>query len=249
MVKALTTGKNFLGLHRYCVREVVPVLYLVPEINSSMMYERAAKLGIPDDERICLFRTLSMGAPLPLDHSDIINAVKTLRPVVFYDPVVRMAGAEDFNSAAKLQPFVRNTNALLYLGARAVVAEHRSNKAWASNEEMTLENVLADSREFGAMCRVVYGMRLQDEATGDVLVKCVKPGDFNSGTPLYLRAGPLCSSYFDSRGDFAVLTQSSRAESEREQLDRLVQAIRSDPKVSIRKLAKITDIDRRKIEG
>jgi hypothetical protein len=248
MVKALTTGRNFLGLDRYRVREVVPVLYLVPEINSQMMGARAAKLGIPDDERVCLFRTLSMGAPLPLDHPDIVNAVRAMHPVVFFDPVVRMTRAEDFNSAAQNQEFVRNTNALLHLDARAVVAEHHSNKAWASNEEMTVENVLADTRDFGAMCRVAYGIRLQDGTTGDLLVKCVKPGDFDSGPPLYLRAGPLASSYFDSHGDFAILTESTRAEADRAKLESLVRAIEADPGATYKELSEQTGISTGLIE-
>jgi hypothetical protein len=237
MVKALSTGRNFLGLDRYPVKEIAPVLYLVPEINSSMMAARAAKMGIPDDERV-LFRSLTKGAPLPLDHPNILNAVEALHPVVFFDPVVRMSGAEDFNSAAQNQAFVRNTNALIHLGARAVVAEHHSNKAWAEDDEMTLENVLGDTRDFGAMCRVAYGIRLQDADVGEVLVKCVKPGDFDSGPPLHLRAKP----YFDTIGDFGVLTESDRAESERGQLEALASAIEADPEATYRELSEETGI-------
>jgi hypothetical protein len=241
MVRALTTGKNFLGLDRYRVREITSVVYLVQEVDSSMMAARAAKLGIPDDPRF-VFRTLSAGAPHPLDHPHILNAVRALKPVVFYDPLARMTRAEDFNSAAQNQEFVRNTNALIHLGAKAVVPEHHSNKAWASNEEMTVENVLADTRDFGAMCRVAYGIRLQDEDTGEVLVKCVKRGDFDSGPSLYLRAGTLGDSCFDSLSDFAVLTESSHAEDERTQLEELAQAIEADPQATYRDLAGQTGI-------
>jgi hypothetical protein len=79
MVRALSTGRNFLGLGRFRVNEVMPTLYLVPEINSQMISARAAKMGIPDDERF-LFRTLTKGASLPLDHPHIVNAVRELRP-------------------------------------------------------------------------------------------------------------------------------------------------------------------------
>jgi hypothetical protein len=237
IVKALSTGRNFLGLDRFRVDEIMPTLYLVPEINSQMIGARAAKMGIPDDPRF-LFRTLTKGAPLPLDHPHIVNAVRELRPAVFYDPLIRFSDAEDEKSAAQNQALVKQTDALLHAGARFVVAEHHSTKAAAQNSQMTLENTFAGTWNYGGMARVAYGLRMVNDRTKEIKVQCLKPGDFRPFEPFHIQGEP----YIDTTGDFGVLTEPSWVDLERERIDLLVAAIEADPGVSYRELARSTSI-------
>jgi hypothetical protein len=236
MVKALATGKNFLGLSRFAVQEIVPVLYLVPELSSEQVAARAAKLGIPNNERV-LFRTLNKG-DLPLDHPFVVNPVRELRPVVFCDPLMRFTHADDERSAAQNQGLVKQTSALLRLGARAIFIQHHSTKASAQKSEMTLENTFAGTWDYGGMARVAYGLRMVDKASKEIKIACLKPGDFPAFEPFHIRGKP----YLDLTGEFGVLTEPSWVDVERERTDLLLAAIEANREASYRDLTRSTRI-------
>ncbi len=147
MAKALTTGKSFLGVHS--VKQPVNVIYLCPEMQAKSFKKRCKKFGI--GERFwCM--TISDGMPLALDDEVLQNAVAELKPVVFLDTTSRWNGAEDENSASQhAAGLAKDVFGLQYMGARSVVCLHHRPKAAADTEEMTLENVLRGTGDFGAI--------------------------------------------------------------------------------------------------
>jgi len=269
IAKALTTGKTFLDTFE--VPANVPVLYLIPESSSAAFRVRAVKMGIPNDPKLFLCRTLSKGRTLLLDDPLLIEAVQEMgNPVVFLDTAVRFSQAESENDAIDNQQLVNDMVKLRQLGARAVVALHHSKKELVKFD-MNLDNVLRGTGDLAAMCDAVYGIKRDDHVfdngngPSQMLVVCVKPRDFEPPKPFVIQAtyreqgsGTL-HSYLDQRNDFVVLAgatglaaqgaQAAAASSKarQEKVNHLVALLQANPDWSNLKLATETGISRNDI--
>lgn len=200
IARALTTGKNFLGT--FGVPEKVPVLYLCPEMGERVLKGRILKMKIPNEG--ILVRTLQDGAVLKLDDSRLLLAVKNQRPVVILDTAVRFSDAESENDARQnANGLALGIFSLIQAGARGVVGLHHATKASARKPALTLENTLRGSGDIAAMCDAVYGLKVQDDDTLTLKVKCVKPRDFEPPRPFEIQGRP----YINQNGDFGMLTE------------------------------------------
>jgi hypothetical protein len=187
MSRALVTGSKFLGI--WDVPQPANVLYLCPEMNAKAFRQRCARLGMLTSERFRC-QTISDGAPIDLDSELLSAAIDELKPVVFLDTAIRFSVAEDENSASQnSRGLARGVFKMIHLGARSVVCLHHRSKETARVEELTLENTLRDTGDFGAMTDAVFGLQYDrgdgskkyDRESRDLVrlsVRCVKTRDF-----------------------------------------------------------------------
>jgi hypothetical protein len=214
IVKALTTGKPFLG--SFNVPKAIPCLYLIPESSGRAFRARAIKFGIPaNNPELFLCRTISEGKTLLLNDLILAEAVRKMKPVVFLDTAIRFSTAVDENNALQNKRLVDDIIALRQAGALSVIGIHHSTKS-SANEKMTLENALRGTGDLGAMCDAVYSIR-RDEAIynngngpNEIQIECVKPRDFEPPKPFkiaatYRKDGGELVSYIDTTGDLALL--------------------------------------------
>jgi hypothetical protein len=254
MAKALTTGKPFLG--RFKVPTIVPVVYLVPEMGSRAIRKRAEAMGLPDSENF-LVRTLKEGVT-SLKSPYLVAMIREMKPVIFLDTAVRFIGNADENSSTESSAgLVAMTFELVRLGARAVVLLHHAPKTFAKQRDMTLENAVRGTGDFGAMCEVVWGIRhakrwggiyedkeysKESMALTRLQVECLKGRDIPEvADPFTIQGRP----YLDETGEFAFLKYGdmeidpTKVNAD-ERLQKLVNAIAADPETSIRRLTKLT---------
>jgi hypothetical protein len=252
MARALTTGKQFVGV--WDVPEAVNVLYLCPEMGAKSFRRRLDRFGIKE-RFFC--QTISDGMPTPLDDPDLAAAIVELKPVVFLDTAIRFSEADDENSASEhAKGLVTDIFRLLHLGSRAVVCLHHSPKSSAHVEELTLQNALRGTGDFGAMCDAVWGCQPDRGAFSEsqylkeskqlvrLRISCVKARDFRSPEDFTVQLEP----FLDQNHDLAVLTDK-RKPYKLEQVDRLVEAITANPKISLNKLDELTGVRRHNIKG
>jgi hypothetical protein len=216
MAKALNTGTKFLGV--FDVPEKVPVLYLVPEMGARSVRLRAEKLHIPMDEMF-FCQTISDG-PCKLDDPALEAAIKELKPIVFLDTAIRFGTCDDENSAKQNSSLLASDLfRFRRLGAPAVVCLHHSPKSSGMADEITLENVLRGSGDFGAMCDCVWGLQHdrcklkngkwdlnyleESQNLTRLFVKCVKPRDFEPAPPFRVLGRP----HIDLDGDLRVIKE------------------------------------------
>lgn len=255
IVKALTTGKNFLGRADFAVPKPLPVLYLIPEVGARAFRTRCEKFHIPDNENLFLCRTISEGATLLLDDPMVLEAVRRMRPVVFLDTVLRFNEAEDENAAAQNKVLVNQLLELRHAGA-SIVGLHHSTKAMRK-EGMSLEAVLRGTGDLAAMCDAVYGLIRDDKlyASGsgpnEIDIRCVKPRDFEPPVPFRLAASrkvgkssiigmaPGIVSNIDEYGDFVVV---SGADNEQSNAERLAGLVQNDPSLTLSELRDMTGL-------
>jgi hypothetical protein len=83
------------------------------------------------------------------------------------------------------------------------------------------------------MCDAVYGLQVKDAEKTRVLVKCVKPRDFEPVKPFEIQGRP----HIDEEGDFAMLAEEPIAKDQK-----LADAIEANPRATYRELAQVTDI-------
>jgi hypothetical protein len=233
MARALTTGKPFLGNYR--VTEPVNVIYLVPEAGERSFRRRMERMGI--NERF-LCRTMRDGV-IRLADPLLLSAVRELKPVVFLDTAIRFSDAESENSSSEnAKGLANDIFALLRAGSPAVIGLHHSPKD-SSGHSMTLENVLRGTGDLGAMCDAVYGLQTKDADETRLLVKCVKPRDFEPVKPFEIQGRP----YIDEAGDFALLETGSDENGGQatrdEELERLAQLRTANPKAGLRKMGEL----------
>jgi hypothetical protein len=152
---ALRTGKPLLGV--FPVPQQRHVLYLIPEMTERRFRNRCEKLRVDIHDSGFLVRTMNDGAPLPLNDPLLRNCVEKLQPVIFLDTAIRFGGGKEENSAADVsQGLINATYQLIKLGAPAVRALHHRAKD-SSDDELSLENVLRGSGDFGAGAVCVWG--------------------------------------------------------------------------------------------
>ena len=203
MAKAISTGKTFLG--RFQIGEPATVLYLVPESGERAFRQRMEIMGIPDNERF-MVRTMSDG-PIRLDHPDLLEAVRHLKPVIFLDTLVRFNDSENENDASQsAHTIAKDLFALLKAGAKAIVCLHHSRKD-AGGTAPSLENTLRGSGDLGAMADAVYSLRVEDHASLKVRVTNVKARDFEPVPAFVIEGRPSIG----QRGDFQLLSGTSSA--------------------------------------
>lgn len=241
MARALTTGTQFLGV--FAVPEAVPVIYLVPEMGSRALRKRLERMRIPMNDRFYC-QTVSDGV-CQLNDPTLEAAVAELRPVVFLDTAVRFNQADNENDARQNAAMLASDIfRLRRWGACAVVCLHHSPKYSSEAEFMTLENVLRGTGDLGAMCDAVWGLQ-HDKRKADngkdwdyeyleesqeltrLLVRCVKPRDFDAAPAFRVQGRP----WIDKKGDFVVLADDSP-----ELKAQIVAAIEQNPKLSARSL-------------
>lgn len=243
MAKALRSGRAFVGV--FAVPEIVPVLYLVPEMGQRAFRRRLEKFGLVADEGFRC-QTISDGV-CRLDDPRLEAAIKELHPVVFLDTAVRFNPAEDENASRQNAALLASDLfRLIKWGARSVVCLHHSPKLAAEADYMTLENVLRGTGDMGAMCDAVWGLQHDRRKNGrkvDVeylkesqqqtrlYMECVKSRDFDAALAFRVHGRP----YIDEKGDLVVLTEKPNAFGQSDK-ERLVELISKDPKLSPRKL-------------
>jgi hypothetical protein len=204
VVKALLEGADLFGYVPFKVTEVSKrVIYLVPESGLTPFVHRLKLFGLLDHvkaERL-FFRTLS--APeqdMALDDPRILAACEGAD--VFLDTAVRFMSGDE-NSASDHRAFAGTLFNLLRAGARTVSGAHHSPKAFDGTKAMTLESALRGSGDVGAMLSTAWAIKQQDFATNRLLVKNIKPRDFEPCQPFELEGRP----WIDTAGSFKMIAQ------------------------------------------
>ena len=263
MVKALTTGRDFLGRKEFAVPEVTACLYLIPESGGRAFRKRCEKFGIPDNRQLFLTRTISEGSTLKLTDARLLEAVRQLKPVVFLDTVVRFNESDDENSAAQNKALADAILELRQAGAAAIVCLHHAKKEMRE-KGMTLESVLRGTGDLAALADGVYGIlrdsELYEEGAGpnEIDLRNVKARDFAPPMPMRLaltrRATKLeggtsvgdttvasvgLQSVIDAEGDLKIIGFGSER---MQQKERLIRAITKQPDITLSDLKEQTGI-------
>ena len=146
--QSLRTSSPLLGV--FPVPKQRAVLYLIPEMTERRFRSRCEKLHVDINDPDFLVRTMNDGAPLPLNDPLLRNCVEKIQPVIYLDTAVRFGGGREENSAGEVsQGLIAATYQLIKLGCPAVRALHHRAKE-ASDDELSLENTLRGSGDFGA---------------------------------------------------------------------------------------------------
>jgi hypothetical protein len=246
LAKALCAGDKFLG--HFEVPEPVPVIYLSPEIGERAFRSRLGKFGISDQR----FLSLTMqDEAIKLTDERLLAAVRELSPVVFLDTAVRFLQGADENSASdSANGLAGRIFGLKGAGARAIVGLHHAPKATATKTEITLENILRGTGDFGAMADAVYGLKCMNTERLEIKVVCVKARDFESGLPFQIQGRP----FFDDEGNFKLLSppgsiQESETSAGSADVAKIAEIIKANPTASNRAVAKAAGIDRGRIRA
>ncbi len=232
MARALTTGSKFLS--NFAVPEPVNVVYLIPESGERSFRNRMDLMGI--SERFYC-RTMKDGAPVKLNDPMLLAAIKDLKPVVFLDTAVRFADGDEASASDNARGLATGVFSLLQAGARSVVGLHHSPKASAQLKELTLETTLRGTGDLGAMSDAVYGLKVVNEETLEINVRCTKARDFEAVRPFNIQGRP----FINQIGDFGMLVAPGQT-SEQAELEALLKAINSDTKATYRELESRTGI-------
>jgi hypothetical protein len=157
--QALRTGQKFLDV--FPVPTQRNVLYLIPEMTERRFRNRCEKLQMDINDPGFLVRTMNDGAPLPLNDPILRQCVEKFQPVIYLDTAIRFASGKEENSAGEVsQGLISATYQLIKLGSPAVRGLHHRAKD-ASDDELSLENVLRGSSDFGAGAVCVWGAALE----------------------------------------------------------------------------------------
>jgi hypothetical protein len=219
VAKALTSGMPLWGM--FPVQRKVAVLYLIPEASDASFRRRLGKMRITQDKTLFRYRTITQGIARPLSDPVTVAMIQRLGAthdvLVVVDTAVRFFRGGDEN-AAKENNLVQDSDMLRSIGAN-VLFLHHSPKATKEAAELTLENALRGTGDFGAMADFVYAFRrdeklfAQGEGPEEIEVVCVKPRDFEPPLPFRLQLkrkarhgepGPIVS-VIDQTGDLAYV--------------------------------------------
>jgi AAA domain len=233
VAKALVSGNKFLGT--IAVPQRVPVIYLIPEAGERTFRSRLDAMRL-NNSPLFLCRTNSTGPTLALDSPDIGDAVRALKPVAILDTAIRFSTAENENDAAQNRKLANQMFGLLGAGALGIIAIHHSTKGSNKDGEVTLENSLRGTGDFGAMADAVYSLRCEDAQKLFVAVQCVKARDFELRPPFHIQGRPFISDI----GDFALISEFSEEE-------KLARALAQNPLSSLRDLQQVTGIGKNRV--
>jgi hypothetical protein len=161
VAKALTSGRPLFERPGFEVPEIVPVLYLAAESGDGALKLRCEKMGITKDKTRFLARTLSQGPMLGLDDPVIQNVVRTIRPVVILETLIRFNDGKDEDDATENRKLAEAIFRLIAWGAKAVLGIHHSRKD-LNKSNPTKEAAVRGSGDGLAMVDAVW-LVMQDE--------------------------------------------------------------------------------------
>ncbi len=260
VAKALTSGMPLWGV--FPVKKPVAVLYLIPEASDASFKRRLAKMRIIQDKNLFRYRTITQGITRPLSDPITVAMIQQLSGkhdvLVIVDTAVRFFRGGDEN-AAKENNLVQDSDMLRSIGAN-VLFLHHSPKATKEAAELTLENVLRGTGDFGAMADFVYGFRrdenlfAQGEGPEEIEVVCVKPRDFEPPLPFRLalkrkarhgEPGPVVS-VIDETGDLNYIGSAVVKDN---QAVMLATIFRDNPAISFNDLVDTIKMKREALRG
>jgi hypothetical protein len=253
VAKALVTGEALFGV--FPVKEKTPVLYLIPESDDSDFKYRLGVIRMPTNSELFRYRTISQGQTLRLTNDLVLAAIKQLhndgrypRVLVIVDTAVRfMLEGKDMSSATN-NNLSHEAEVLQSPEVQAdILFLHHSPKA-ASKADVTLENTLRDTGDFGAMSNCVWALqrdeKLFDYGDGPEEMDMInvkfrgpdKPQQFR----LRLKRAPKAGgnegrpvSVIDELGTLECVGAAERNASVGDRLDII---LRSDPNIGMRAL-------------
>lgn len=178
----------------FAVPEIVPVLYLTPEVGRAALKHRMKFYGLHEAGDWFLTRTLSQGPTLGLNDARIICAARGR--VIVLDTIHRFTRGDE-NAASDASKFGDACLNLIAQGCRGILGLGHSSKAFGGADTMTAENCLRGSSEFGGIIGSMFAFKRLDEELLKIHVECVKPRDFEGPKPFQLQGRPHIS---DGRG-------------------------------------------------
>jgi hypothetical protein len=161
VAKALTSGRPLFGNPRFSVPEIVPVLYLAAESGDGALKLRCEKFGITKDKTKFICRTLTQGPMFGLDDQNIEAVVRSFRPVVILETLIRFNDGTDEDDATESRKLAQAIFRLIAFGARAVIGIHHSRKD-LNKSKPTKEAAVRGSGDGLAMVDAVW-LVMQDE--------------------------------------------------------------------------------------
>jgi hypothetical protein len=260
IAKALTNGQPLWGV--FPVKRKVAVLYLVPEASDASFKRRLGKMRISQDKNLFRYRTITQGITRPLSDPVTVAMIQQLSVkydvLVVVDTAVRFFRGGDEN-AAKENNLVQDSDMLRSIGAN-VLFLHHSPKATKDAAELTLENALRGTGDFGAMADFVYAFRrdekmfAQGEGPEEIEVVCVKPRDFEPPLPFRLQLkrkakhgepGPIVS-VIDQTGDLSYIGHAAVKDDHSKML---VAIFQENPLISFNDLVNLLKMKRELVRG
>lgn len=256
---ALTTGEKLFGA--FPVIEKSNVLYLVPEMGGRKFRERMVRMRLPMDGRF-FCQTIRDGACDLRNNSLLLAAIEDMRPVVVLDTAIRFQTGEENSSTDQAQGLGASIMNLIRHGAGAVICMHHRKKD-AGNEDLSLENALRGSGDFGAMADCVWAVEnarrkvknawdaayaAESKQLTRLYLECVKPRDMEPVDPFVIQGRPC----IDQKGDFVVLATGTESESEPPQPkdgdSKVVEFIKANPQAGIRQIMRVTGYGHEKVK-
>jgi AAA domain/RepB DNA-primase from phage plasmid len=260
VAKALSSGMPLWGV--FPVKRKTAVLYLIPEASDASFKRRLGKMKITQDKNLFRYRTITQGITRPLSDPVTVAMIQQLGAtcdvLVIVDTAVRFFRGGDEN-AAKENNLVQDSDMLRSIGAN-VLFLHHSPKATKDAAELTLENALRGTGDFGAMADFVYAFRrdekafAQGEGPEEIEVVCVKPRDFEPPLPFRLQLkrkarhgeqGPTVS-VIDETGNLGYIGNAT-VKSDHEKL--LADIFHENPYVSFNDLCDLLKMKRESVRG
>jgi hypothetical protein len=238
IAKSLYQGAKFLDYFE--VPHAVPIIYLSPEVNESSFLQRLQKLGLDKVKDGFYCQTLTDGPAIPLNDSNLVAAVKDLKPAIVLDTVARFNLAQDENAAMETaHGLAKNVFSLLQDGAKAVIPIHHATKR-SKEDGPTLGNSLRGSTDLAAMADSVYNITCTDPKNFVATVRCVKSRDFDAPDEFEFRGRP----HIDEEGKLVMLRppEMDTEEFQQYQINEVGKLIASQPKATHREIAKACKI-------
>jgi hypothetical protein len=256
----LTSGRPLFERPGFEVPEIVPVLYLAAESGDGALKLRCEKMGITKDKTRFLARTLSQGPMLGLDDPVIHDVVRTIRPVVILETLIRFNDGKDEDDASENRKLAEAIFRLIAWGAKAVIGIHHSRKD-LNKSNPTKEAAVRGSGDGLAMVDAVWLVmqdeRLYQRGKGPNEINVVGWGrDFNpvpmtlaltkkapKDTPAGRQFAPGIVSAIDSVGDLEWVDKRIVFGQEAESADQMVeQLVIENPSISKKVLAERTKL-------
>jgi len=219
-------------------------------------------MRMTQDKNLFRYRTITQGITRPLSDPVTVAMIQQLSVkhdvLVIVDTAVRFFRGGDEN-AAKENNLVQDSDMLRSIGAN-VLFLHHSPKATKDAAELTLENALRGTGDFGAMADFVYAFRrdekmfAQGEGPEEIEVVCVKPRDFEPPLPFRLQLkrkakqgeqGPTAS-VIDETGDLGYIGNAT-VKNDHEKM--LADIFHENPYVSFNDLCDLLKMKRESVRG
>ncbi len=257
---ALLSGEPLFG--KFPVVNRAPVLYLVPEMGGRKFRERMVKMRISMDGGF-FCQTIRDGA-CDLKDPLLLQSIADMKPVVILDTAIRFQQGEENSSTDQAQGLGAAIFNLISHGAQAVICMHHRKKTVAE-EDLTLENALRGSGDFGAMSDCVWAVEHARKRTKEkggkwdteyteeskqltrLFLSCVKPRDMEPVDPFIIQGRP----YIDKQGDFAVLdfeTESEPSSAIKSSGEKVLEILKENPNAGMREIMRKTGYGHDRVE-